>query len=381
MYDVIVIGAGPAGLMAARRTAEKGAHVLVLEKDGKLGLKPCAEGSDASIFGIAGISFDNSLVSNAITSASVFPPDEGKGIKIFGNYKGYIINKSTFLGAMACKAVEAGASLQLQSEVEKIDVAKNTLYYKRKGEHKEAAFDYIVGADGTDSIVSRTYGFDNGDYSVLSAMQYTMVNCRIPERDMIRIYLGNKVAPSGYLWIFPKNEYLTHVGLGASTNAKLYLDKFIESHTDFFGSASIVAEGGGLIPVGGQTKEIVKGNAILCGDSAGQVIPITGEGIRPALAAGSMAGEAIIQAMSADDLAKLQNYPAEFNKHWGSMISGSLKFSRIIRKLSDNDLSNLAGSITGEDIVNLANGINVNKIIAAVLRHPILAMKLASKLV
>ena len=210
-------------------------------------------------------------------------------------------------------------------------------------------------------------------------MQYVMVNCKILERDMIRIYMGNEVAPLGYAWVFAKNEYMANVGIGVRGKpAKSCLDKFVANHPDFFKNAKVVKEGGGGVPVGGQLKEVVKGNVVLCGDSSGQVIPITGGGIRTSMAAGSIAGEAVAEALESKDLSLLEGYPANYNKYWGTRIKQSLRVLRALEKLNDEDLNLLVSLMNGDDVVDLANGLDVKRVASKLMRHPVAAVKIAS---
>jgi digeranylgeranylglycerophospholipid reductase len=253
--------------------------------------------------------------------------------------------------------------------------------YEQRGEVKRAGFKVLVGADGVGSLVARSCAFNMEGNELIPTMQYVMVNCNIPEKDMIRTYMGNDIAPLGYAWVFAKNEYMANVGIGVrGVPAKQYLDKFIQNHPDMFKNAKIVREGGGGVPIGGQIPEIVKGNVVLCGDSSGQVIPITGGGIRTSMAAGKCAGEAIAEALEAKDLSLLSNYPERYNEYWGARIIRSLKVLKALEKLSDDDLNLLAGLITGDDVVDLANGLDIRRVASKLLKHPVVAMKIASKL-
>ena len=321
-YDILVIGAGPAGLMAARKVASEGYSVLMLERERDLGMKPCAEAIAESDWAAAGIPLSSHLVSNKIDGACICPQDERQSIKIAG--KGYILNKPSFLYALASKAVSEGAELFMQSEVREIlleDGKAVCAKYEHKGEILQTSFKILIGADGAESVTSKSCGFDRSKYDVIPAIQYTMVNCNLPERGMIRLYFGNDVAPKGYAWIFAKNEYVANVGIGVrGFPAKPYLDKFIRNHPSIFNGALTIKEGGGLVPIGGKIQT-VKGNVLLCGDSAGQVVPVTGAGIGTSMVAGNIAGETAALTLKADDVSLLNGY-AERYVHTESRING-----------------------------------------------------------
>ena len=384
-YDAVVVGAGPAGLMAAKKIAKKGFSVLILEKDKDLGTRTCAEAVSTSAFKTAEIPPSPSLVSNTVDGAYVYPPDENRVVKIYGStYKGYILNKPLFLYALANEAVSAGSDLQMKSEVKRV-VTENgrarSVVYEQKGETKEAYFKVLIGADGVGSVVSRECGFGTEGYELIPTIQYVMVNCNIPEAGMIRIYMGNEVAPLGYAWVFAKNEYMANVGIGVRGKpAKVYLDRFVANHPDFFKNAKVVKEGGGGVPVGGQLKEVIKGNVVLCGDSSGQVIPITGGGIRTCMAAGSVAGEAVTEGLELKNLSLLEGYPENYNRYWGSRIKQSLRVVRALEKLNDDDLNLLGDLLNGDDVVDLANGLDMKRVVSKLLRHPVAAVRIASVL-
>ena len=383
-YDAVIVGAGPAGLLAARKIAAKGFSALILDKDRDLGTRTCAEAVSISAFETAEIPKMASVISNNVNGAMVFPPDETKGIKISGgSYEGYILNKPLFLYALASKAAAAGAELEMRSEVKEILMEggkPQEVVYEQKGGTKRARFKALIGSDGVGSLVARACGFNMEGYEIIPTMQYVMVNCNIPEQGLIRTYMGNEVAPLGYAWVFNKNENVANVGIGVRGKpAKVYLDKFVSNHPDFFKGAKVVKEGGGGVPVGGQVSEVVKGNVVICGDSAGQVIPITGGGIRTSMAAGSIAGVAVAEALEAKDMSLLQSYPERYGEYWGPRIQKSLRVLRALDKLNDEELNLLSTLITGEDIVDLANGLDIKRVATKLMKNPIVALKIASK--
>ena len=130
------------------------------------------------------------------------------------------------------------------------------------------------------------------NYELIPCIQYKMVNCRIEDASVLEAYVGQDVAPLGYAWVFPKNDETANVGLGVrGAPAKPYLDRFISNHPETFRNASIVEVQAAPVPVGGQIKKVAQEGVMVCGDAAGQVIPLTGGGIHTSIAAGKIAGE------------------------------------------------------------------------------------------
>jgi digeranylgeranylglycerophospholipid reductase len=161
-----------------------------------------------------------------------------------------------------------------------------------------------------------------------------------------------------------------------------YLKAFVKRHPDLFERAKVVDVGAAAVPVGGMLKSFVADRLMLCGDSAGQVIPLTGGGIHSSIAAGKIGGEVAGKAVLRGDvsLRALLEYPARYEDPWGSRIRKSLKALRAIEELKDEELNMLADVLSGEDVVDLANGWDLLKVAAKLMKHPVLALKVARML-
>ena len=205
-----------------------------------------------------------------------------------------------------------------------------------------------------------------------------MVNCKLQNPHMLEAYLGREVAPLGYAWMFPKDLEEVNVGIGTrGVPARYYLDRFVKSHPEIFEGANVVEIQAAPVPVGGEVREVVGDGILLCGDAAGQVIPLTGGGIHSSIVAGKIAGEVAGEAI--EEGVDLDEYPKRYSS-WSKRISNSLKALRLIERLSDSELNQLAGVLTGEDIVDLANGMNLRRVGKKLLRHPRFAVRLARSL-
>ena len=128
-------------------------------------------------------------------------------------------------------------------------------------------------------------------------------------------------------------------------------------------------------------SECVFDSAILIGDAAGHVIPLTGAGIHSSVSAGLAAGKVAAEAASDGDTSKqrLSKF-YELYQPWIERIRRSLRAMRAVENLSDEDLDTLAKILSADDILDLANGINLTKVAKKLLAHPIFAAKLARAL-
>ncbi|MEM1575145.1 MAG: NAD(P)/FAD-dependent oxidoreductase [Nitrososphaerota archaeon] len=387
-YDIVIIGAGPAGLTAARKASEGGAKTLIVEKEKRLGEKPCAEAVSFSTFETAEIKPSSNFIKQKINGAYIFAPNEDKKVvfslkDIIGYSKegGAIIDKPTFLEELASKTVKAGADFAICANAQDIRRNKDKIEILLSilGKKITISTKILIGCDGVNSIVAKKF-FKRENYEVITCLQYRITNYENLENDKIYFYFGKEVAPLGYAWIFPKGENIANVGIGVrNANAKDYLDKFIENHKNFFSKSKIIEIGAAPVPISGMIEEIVSDNIMLCGDAAGQVIPVTGGGIHSSIAAGKIAGEIAAMSIEEKNYSKdfLKKYVEKYNIYWGERINKSLKVLRALEKLSDEELNMLADTLDGQDIVDLANGMNTTRVAMKLMKHPLFALKIA----
>ncbi len=388
-YDILVIGGGPAGLMAARKTSQKGVKTLLVEKEKQFGLKVCGEAASTATLTQAELFPSESFIcSREINRVLVYPPQEEKKVEIYaggiGYSGGYILNKMAFLEEMGRLALQEGTEIWMVAVANQL-VRHDGLFRCTIGTAEGVQLveaKLVIGCDGMNSLVARSF-FNREGYRRISCLQYEMANCHLADPTRLEIFIGNNVAPGGYVWIFPKGEGLANVGIGTQgAPARKCLDKFIETHPQRFQKARVLSMGAAPVPIGGQIEELVQDGLMLCGDAAGQVIPLTGAGIHSAIAAGRIAGQVAAEALIEGNISreKLSAYPEQFNETWGKRITDSLKAQQLIVKLSDQELNQLADIFTGQDIVDLANGFNLARVGIKLLKYPTFAAKVARAL-
>ncbi len=384
-YDAIVIGAGPAGLIFARYLGEAGFKVAIVEKNNELAVKPCGEGISSRVIETAEISRSEvyRFLSREIKRAYIFAPN-GKRLTVeeSGRTMGYIIDKRNFLKVLSEYAVSSGVEIYISEPAKNFSRKNNTLnVYTRSHVFKTRL---LIGADGYLSVVAKKMGLEKrGERRVIPSIQYVMSNVELDDYEATYFFTGNNVAPLGYAWIFPKDGKIANVGLGVQkVSPRTYLNKFIRDNRKYFSKSQPIEFKGAAVTISGVLEKIVDDNVMLIGEAAGQVIPLTGGGIHTSIAGGKIAAEIAIKALEEDDLSKekLSMYKRKYDLYWGKRIRDSLKGLKAIEKLSDEELNALAEILSPQDIVNLANGEKISEIAKKILKHPILSIKLARKL-
>ncbi|MEM2095134.1 MAG: NAD(P)/FAD-dependent oxidoreductase [Candidatus Caldarchaeum sp.] len=375
-HDVIVVGGGPAGVSAAKAAAAGDVDVLLLEKYPTImANKPCGEAVSKETLATAGVKPSPRIVMHE-AYALVYSPSL---IEVKIPQIGYNINKSLFIQEIAAQAAEFGADIHVREEVSGVKREDSTMVVKTNRDTYKAKV--VIGADGYNSTVARSLGVVERPEPI-PTVQYIMANCRLRHPDAVRFYLGNKLAPGGYAWIFPRSEKLAEVGIGVRGGvAKEYLDAFVKKFSEELGGGRIIDYRGAPVPIGGVISDSVFDGAMLVGDAAGHVIPLTGAGIHSSVSAGLAAGRVAAEAVKDGDVSKQRL--SQFYKlyeNWLTRINKSLKAMRAVEKLSDEDLDTLARIFQADDILDLANGLELGRAARKLLSHPVLAVKLARQL-
>ncbi len=373
-YDVIVVGAGPAGLPAAKASSEYGAKTLLIEKNEVIeARKPCGEATSLSTFRDLGIEPKPYIVLSKV-KPRVYAPN-GKYIDL-EEASTYSINKTMFLQELAIKAAEAGCEIHVRERV--INITRRDKYMYVKTNRAVYKAKVVIGADGYNSIVARSLGVKERSEPIPTVI-YLMANVNLSEPDIARFYISNKIAPKGYAWIFPRVNKLAEVGIGVRGGvAKEYLDKFVKMHSNELGNAQIIDYRAAVVPIGGLISKNYGDGFILIGDAAGTVIPLTGAGIHSSGVAGLIAGKVAAEAVELGDWSEstLSKWRSEY-MDWIKKIELSLKVMRFLEKLTDDELNQLADILNPDDIVKLARGEDVFKVAFRLLKHPGIAFRLA----
>lgn len=282
--DVLVVGGGPAGALAAAQAARTGAKVLLVDKKRRFGALPhCAE-------------FVPRLLAREVTfpSRSQVQPVEGmltrlENEEFFTPGPGWILDRQVFDHGLVLAAAQAGARVWAGAKLTGRE--GDTWDIQRGAGTLRVRPGAVVAADGAASATARLAGWPS--QALLAGVQMQVPLARPLERTMVFLEPAFR---HGYAWLFPQGD-AANLGLGCRGDAKpgRLLDnlrtKLIEQGMILPG---VLALAGGAIPVSGPRRELARQNVLLAGDAAGLTHPVTGAGIPQAVFSGLEAGRAAV---------------------------------------------------------------------------------------
>lgn len=344
-YDVIVVGAGPAGSVAAKTSAEHGLSVLLIEKRQEIG-EPvrCAEAIDAK--GLSDFTEpDPRWICAKIRRAKLFSPS-GSCLEFRDDDKdvAYILERKLFDRELARRAARAGADVYTKTQATGLLVESGQvtgIRGKQLGDDFEAKARVVVAADGVESRVARWAGLNTAvrREDIGACAQYHLVHPSV-ERDCFEFYFGRKHVPGGYAWVFPKGDGEANVGLGTSLSGSGYdtaltcLKKFVAWR---FPGASVLQAMAGGVTITGKLPRFSSGGIVLTGDAGRLSDPVTGEGIMNGMISGRIAGKVIAGAVASGDVSAgaLRRYDAEVSKCLGPVLDRNYRLKNFLMQTSD----------------------------------------------
>jgi len=354
-YDIIVVGAGPAGTMAAHAAAQSGASVLLMEKDRETGSPVrCAEaiGEDVAREFFAD-NFDQRWISATINKFKFVSPD---GTEIYPQVKikGFVLNRKIFDADLAARAAAAGSDVVTRANVTGLLLKGKQISGVRAlidGRETEIEAKLVIGADGVESRIGRWAGISSAVTmrDMETCYQVTLGNMNVDQNTCV-FYFSQADFPGGYAWVFPKGEQRAHIGLGIAGNqvhgisAEERLGQFLERS---FPGKPILAESMGGVPCANRPAKISGHGLLLAGDAACQTNPISGGGIAGAMVGGRMAGLVAAESVKKGDPS--QDFLSRYEKLWDNRVGRNqrlyYKIKLAIQKLSDQDLNETARNL------------------------------------
>jgi len=324
-YDIVVIGAGPAGSSAAHAAAQRGAKVLLIDRRQRIGIPvQCAELVSQWISRHA--SFSSACVVQTVDKMITHLPD---GTSYEMKSPGYMLDRSLFDKELVTSAVTAGAEISIETKAVNLSPAGLTV---ERGSRRELIHSKVfIGADGVHSAIARFVG--QTSLKSIVALQYEVVMAE-PQNHADAYF--HKDYEGGYAWFFPKGR-TANVGVGIAAQKTALLLERLEHFLDYLvgsrklPSVEIVAKTGGFIPYE-KPQRTVFDNILLTGDAAGHAHSITGAGILNAVIAGEIAGRIAGEAVERGNLRHLENYETECQEAFGRSLAYSASKREFLQK-------------------------------------------------
>lgn len=352
--DIVIIGGGPAGTMAALTASDLGLSVLLVERDNTIGNPVrCGEGVDEK--GLREFfEPDPSWIASEITGYSLIAPDGTVVEMDIGGYKGFILERLIFDRMIAEKATTNGTSIMTGVDaVGMSDYNNGSRSVRLRSDDREWSVKagVVIAADGVESRVARWAGLKT--YSVPRDME-TCAQVKLAGVDVdsgaFKLYFTGEYAPGGYAWVFPKGSDTANVGLGISgdyakkKSPKKYLDEFLEH---YFPDAAVISRTFGGVPCTGGIKKIYSDGIMVAGDAAHMANPIVGGGIINAMIAGKLAAETASEALRKGKSGKsaLKVYAKRCDERFGKMNRRFYRIKEGIANIPDDRLNEIAHEI------------------------------------
>jgi len=375
-YDVIIVGAGPAGSTTAKFLAEKGFKTLLLDKEKFPREKPCGGGLPIRVLQRFPYVVTDKIIEAYSSSGTVFSPSLQHQIEI---------SKDTPLIAMTLRkkfdfelvkfASEAGTVFQEATPVSSVQITNDTAQVTVDKATKIDS-EIIVGADGVNSTLARNMGLRvSGTEKGVCVLQEFEVEEKIMDeyfKKSRHCYIHSRFKTvAGYGWVFPKKEHL-NIGFGIiqmkkNQQQKLNLLKCYQDYITLLKEENLIPQHLKETPVKGGAllahplEKTYADRFLLVGDAAGFINPLTGEGIYYAMSSGQIAAEIIAEALEKNQTTQefLSQYQTRWQNDFGKDIDlilqvvkrGSMEYAEKVFKIAYKDpvLTDLMmGVITGQ---------------------------------
>jgi digeranylgeranylglycerophospholipid reductase len=344
--DVIVIGAGPVGGIAARQLARRGLSVRLLEEHSVVG-RPVHCAGLIGINGLrdAGIRPKPSVVIGEV-SRSVFHAPSGVTLVVDkGAPHAYVVHRDSLDQQIVRQAQAAGAELELDCRV--LHCHREASGIRITTHQRASSIEYsaqvVVDAEGIGARLARENGLSGPRARyVLRALQYEVSNVAL-RPDTVHLFFNNRLAPGFFAWIIPLGATRARIGLAAAHNdVRRALDRFVAGCPEVR-EARIEKRFGGLVYTGGPAKKTVADRFVAAGDAAGQTKATTGGGVVAGCCCAIIAAGCIERAVKAAsyDGKQLSGYERIWKRGWGRQLELMALLRRLVNTLNNAELDRL----------------------------------------
>ncbi|MEM3144325.1 MAG: NAD(P)/FAD-dependent oxidoreductase [Candidatus Nitrosotenuis sp.] len=345
LYDIVVVGAGPAGSSAAYAASTSGISVALLEK----------EESVAHTVRTSGVTWMDSIREfgipqeyyNPIKNYAFCSPNNEVVIK-GDEAKAAVLDVRKTYRWLAELAQKQGAELFTNTTVIDAQRVDDGILLKTISAKEDVTFRarIVIDASGFQTVVAKSLGVVTKWKRFGAGAEYEAI-VEKGDPDTWWLMVGQEYSPAGYAWIFPLGKNIVRIGVGVGkpespADPTEHLENLIEKRIGpiaSLGKITPIEFHYGLIPNDGLTRKTVYNNLILVGDTAGQANPLVLEGIRYAIRFGRVAGNTASDAIAKNDASEeaLQPYEEAWKKSIQSKINSAAKVQARWIRLSDQE--------------------------------------------
>jgi len=349
LYDVIVVGAGPAGSHIAYELASSGHDVAVFEEKSASGLNVCCTGI-ISTECFQSLNLGTDVILTKVNSAKFFSPS-GKCLRFQTEIvQAYVVNRLLLDKAITSKAQSQGAQYFFSSPVIDIIPGKDSIQAETSclGAREIFSARAVVLANGFRPKLPRKLGLGK----IKSFLVGAQAEIEAKNVDELEVYFSQKIAPGAFAWLVPTSANKVYIGLLATSQAKLHLQNLLNN---LFGQGRIASREVAIqqkaIPVGTLPRSY--GDRVLViGDAAGQIKPTTGGGIYFGHLGAKIAAEVLDEALSSDNLTagQLSHYQKKWKAKMGKELSHGYWARWAYGKLSDRQIEGIFNILNSSGI-------------------------------
>ena len=328
--DVIVVGAGPSGLLAAEAASSKGARVLVLEEHDEIG-KPikCSGVISASGLKKLNISPKPSFILNKVRGARFHSPG-GEQFSVEGKLA-YVIDREQFDKYLAEVAIRSGTIIRTSCKVESLVLRGQNIIGVETSKGEQIESKVVIDGEGVSSKLLQNVNLTTPNKTgILPAIQFEIADIN-RDLNFVDLYFSNKLAPGFFGWIIPSSKNLSRIGL-ASKKVDLFkkINVFLRSISKTY---SIIRVNYGSVYTSLPSSRTSYKGLLVVGDAAGQVKATTGGGVIIGGICAKIAGNVAAEISKANNpsLEKFQRY----DTLWKSKLSRELWTMAMARKVAN----------------------------------------------
>lgn len=386
MHDLAIIGGGPAGLLTARRCAEAGLDVILLEEHAEIG-EPTHCTGIISLQTAALAKIPNEIVLGRLQRARLVSPG-GATCDVrwtsAGSEEILVVDRARFDRGLAEQALRAGAAIRTCARVDGIDVGAQAVTLEADGGRVPARA--CVLACGVSYRLHRQLGFG----LPAQVLHTAQVEVDAEPAEAVELYFGREVAPDGFLWAVPirrGDRPGLKLGALARGDAGRYLSRFVERPET---RARLRSAPGRrmirrLLPLE-PAPQTAGDRVLLVGDAGGFTKPTTGGGIYYSLLTASLAADTLIEGFQAGRLDA--EFLARYESRWAAELGADLRVSSWLRQFltrcRDSEIDGLVRALASDSmqsVIHRTARFNRHRdVILALLREPGIASLLLKSL-